>query len=195
MNSTIVFDTETNGLPKNYKAPFSDVANWPRMVQLSWHEFVERPNGDFDTIGEMDFIIKPEGFDIPKDCSDLHGITLEIAMEKGTELEKVLNIFCKAAERASTIVCHNLNFDINILGAEMTRKNIFPIRNVENKICTMKASTELCKLSGRYGYKWPKLDELHEHLFGVSFEGAHNSANDVSATVRCYRELKRTGVL
>ncbi len=32
----LIFDTETTGLPKNYKAPVSDSENWPRAVQLSW---------------------------------------------------------------------------------------------------------------------------------------------------------------
>ncbi len=32
----LIFDTETTGLPKNYKAPVTDSDNWPRMVQVAW---------------------------------------------------------------------------------------------------------------------------------------------------------------
>ncbi len=32
----LFFDTETTGIPKNYKAPASDLKNWPRLVQLAW---------------------------------------------------------------------------------------------------------------------------------------------------------------
>ncbi len=32
----LFFDTETTGLPANYKAHFTDVHNWPRVVQLAW---------------------------------------------------------------------------------------------------------------------------------------------------------------
>ena len=32
----LTFDSETTGLPKNYKAPLSDSDNWPRLVQLGW---------------------------------------------------------------------------------------------------------------------------------------------------------------
>jgi hypothetical protein len=32
----LFFDTETTGLPKNYKAPVTDLNNWPRLVQLAW---------------------------------------------------------------------------------------------------------------------------------------------------------------
>jgi hypothetical protein len=32
----LFFDTETTGIPNNYKAPASDSKNWPRLVQISW---------------------------------------------------------------------------------------------------------------------------------------------------------------
>lgn len=32
----LIFDTETTGLPKKWKAPLDDFDNWPRMVQLAW---------------------------------------------------------------------------------------------------------------------------------------------------------------
>ncbi len=37
----IIFDTETVGLPKSWNAPFSDLENWPRMVQIAWMIFDE----------------------------------------------------------------------------------------------------------------------------------------------------------
>ena len=30
----LIFDTETTGLPRNFKAPITDTDNWPRVVQL-----------------------------------------------------------------------------------------------------------------------------------------------------------------
>jgi len=32
----LIFDTETTGLPRNFKAPITDTDNWPRVVQLAW---------------------------------------------------------------------------------------------------------------------------------------------------------------
>jgi hypothetical protein len=32
----LFFDTETTGIPRNYKAAVSDLANWPRVVQLAF---------------------------------------------------------------------------------------------------------------------------------------------------------------
>lgn len=66
------FDTETAGLPKNFSAPTTDVDNWPRLVQLSWILTDERKEV---------FIIRPDGFTIPEEASNVHGITTERASE------------------------------------------------------------------------------------------------------------------
>ncbi len=57
-------------------------------------------------------------------------------------------------------------------------------------VCTMKSSTDHCKLQGRgFSFKPPKLAELHRFLFGEYFEGAHDAMIDVEATMRCFLEL------
>ena len=42
-------------------------------------------------------------------------------------------------------------------------------------------STDFCAIQGPYGYKWPKLSELHFKLFRTHFEEAHNAAVDIAA--------------
>ncbi|MDZ7774594.1 MAG: DNA polymerase III subunit alpha [Bacteroidales bacterium] len=41
------------------------------------------------------------------------------------------------------------------------------------------------------GYKRPNLTELHQKLFGETFDEAHNATADVEATARCFLELVR----
>ena len=73
----LFFDTETTGLTKKYDAPSSDLDNWScRLVQLSWIMKDENQT----LLSQGDFIIKPEGFEIPKESSNVHGITTEIAL-------------------------------------------------------------------------------------------------------------------
>jgi DNA polymerase III epsilon subunit-like protein len=60
---------------------------------------------------------------------------------------------------------------------------------------SMTSSVDFCKIPGKYGYKYPQLQELHKELFGVGFDDAHNSAADVEATLKCFQELKRRGIL
>ena len=32
----LIFDASPIGKPKDYKAPFTDTFNWPRLIHLSW---------------------------------------------------------------------------------------------------------------------------------------------------------------
>ena len=57
----LFFDTETTGVPQDYKAPSSDTDNWPRMVQLAW--ILTDDEGSRLHSGNL--IIRPDGFEIP----------------------------------------------------------------------------------------------------------------------------------
>jgi DNA polymerase III epsilon subunit-like protein len=187
----LFFDTETTGLPRNWKAPVSDLNNWPRMVQLAYLYYDAQGN----MMDSGDYIIKPEGFTIPANVSRIHGITTKRAMEEGCTLKTVLQNFNTLIAEAETLVAHNMNFDEKILGAEFLRmgmKNPIPAKP---KICTMQTTTNFCAIPGPYGYKWPKLSELHRKLFGCDFEEAHNAAVDITATAKCFWELRRIGKL
>lgn len=184
----LFFDTETTGLPKDYKAPSSDLDNWScRLVQLSWIMKDEKQN----LLSQGDFIIKPEGFEIPAESSNVHGITTEIAKEKGLDLKKAVYYFLGACRMADLIIGHNVNYDMHVVGAELIRtwgKDF--IENLPTAD-TMLASIDLCKIPGKYGYKYPKLMELHNKLFGCDFEDAHNSFADISATEKCFWEMRK----
>lgn len=187
----LFFDTETTGLPRNWKAPVSDLNNWPRLVQLAWLYY----DKDGNKLSGNNFIIKPEGFSIPSDAARIHGISNERAMREGAVLQSVLNEFQTLISQSSHLVAHNMSFDEKIVGAEFLRKNMTNAISAKNRICTMEKSTNFCKLDGPYGYKWPKLSELHYKLFGTGFEEAHNAAVDINATAKCFFQLKKIGVL
>ncbi|OFX57988.1 MAG: DNA polymerase III subunit epsilon [Bacteroidetes bacterium GWA2_30_7] len=185
----LFFDTETTGLPKNYKAPVSDLNNWPRLVQLAYLYYDKNGN----KISGGDYIIKPEGFTIPKDASRIHGISTERALEEGEILSKVLLHFHELINEAETLVAHNMSFDEKIVGAEFLRAEMENLIPSKTKICTMHSTTNFCKLHGPYGYKWPKLSELHYKLFNTHFDEAHNASVDINATAKCFWELRRIG--
>ncbi|MCF6307513.1 MAG: 3'-5' exonuclease [Flavobacteriaceae bacterium] len=186
----LFFDTETTGLPKNWKAPVTDLNNWPRMIQIGW---ILSDNGN--RIDTGNFIIKPENFTIPFEASKVHGITTEKAIAEGVDLENLLRKFNNLIAQSNFIVAHNIDFDKMILGAELLRKNVASNFQRTPKICTMKSATNYCQIPGNYGYKWPTLSELHIKLFGKNFEGAHDAFADIEATEKCFWELKRRGVL
>ncbi|MDI9320313.1 MAG: 3'-5' exonuclease [Phycisphaerales bacterium] len=187
----LFFDTETTGLPRNWKALVSELNNWPRLVQLAFLYYDNNGN----KISGGDFIIKPEGFTIPTDVSRIHGISTERAIREGQSLRAVLLNFQSLIGQASYLVAHNMSFDEKIVGAEFLRNGMQNSIQTKNKICTMEKTTNFCAIDGPYGYKWPKLSELHYKLFRTGFEEAHNAAVDITATAKCFWELKRKNIL
>jgi len=189
----LIFDTETTGLPKRWKAPITDTDNWPRCIQIAWQLHDEFG----DLVEHQDFLIKPNGFNIPYDAEQIHGISTQLATENGEELETVLKNFNEAISKATFIVGQNVKFDLNIMGCEYFRAktntslNEMPVLDT----CT-EVTANLCQIpGGRYGkFKLPTLTELHQHLFNTPFGDAHNATADVEATTRCFLELIRQKV-
>ena len=190
----LIFDTETTGLPQNYNAPLSDSDNWPRMVQLAWQIHDEQGL----LIENHNIIVKPEGYTIPFNAVKIHGISTEKALEEGKPLEEVIQQFVETLTEDTIIIGHNIEFDINILGAEMFRKNVETKKLTDLALIDTKESgTNYCQIPGGRGggFKWPTLSELHQKLFGNAFDEAHNAAADVNATARCFFELVRLNVI
>lgn len=187
----LVFDTETTGLPKNFHAPVTDLDNWPRLVQIGW---VRCDKQGREIEGE-EFLIKPEGFTIPAAATKIHKITTQRARARGIPLADALAIFSEMLTQSTVVVSHNMGFDAKVLGAEGIRKNtpldFFAVR----KICTKTASTEFCQLPGYGRYKWPKLSELHEALFGMPGREGHTALADARTCAKCFFELRRLGIV
>jgi len=187
----LFFDTETTGLPKNRKAPVSDLNNWPRLVQIAWLQY----DSSEKQISSCNHIIKPQGFTIPYDAAKVHSISTERAINEGVSLRIVLNEFSKAISQSMFLVAHNMSFDEKIVGAEFLRENIPNSLFQTSRICIMVSSTDFCQIPGSYGYKYPTLSELHFELFNTSFKETHNAAVEVRACAKCFFELKRIGVI
>jgi len=188
----LIFDTETTGLPKNFNAPLSDSDNWPRMVQIAWQLHDELGN----ILENKDYIIKPEGYDIPFNAYRIHGISTEIANSEGVDLFEVLKEFSEVLKKVKVVSGHNVSFDYSIVGAEFIRKNVEDSLKNKPIVDTMLFGTDLCKLPGGRGgkFKSPKLEELYEKLFGNKFDEAHNAAADVNATAQAFFEMLRQGI-
>ena len=186
----LIFDTETTGLPKNWKAPITDTDNWPRCVQIAWQLHDEMG----ELIEDQNYLIKPDNFEIPYESQKIHGISTELALADGKNLDEVLEKFNLALEKSSYVIGHNVSFDINVIGCEFYRQQIKNSLSSKKLLDTCTEDTALlCELPGGRGgkYKLPTLLELYEFLFDVSFKEAHNATADVEATARCFLELIR----
>lgn len=185
-NKILFFDTETNGVIPKYSNNYND---YPRIVQICWIVADEEGN-----IEKTDcYIIKPVDFDIPESASKIHGITKQKALESGSEIENVIQKFLTDLSGCNAIVGHNVSFDLNVLKGELIRLQIDT--NALDKMpsyCTMKLTVDYCQIRSNnpyHKYKYPKLVELYEKLFGEKFDNIHNAEADVAATMKCFFEL------
>jgi DNA polymerase-3 subunit alpha len=189
----LIFDTETTGLPKRWDAPITDTGNWPRCVQIAWqlHDHMGK------LIEHQDYLIKPEGFNIPYDAENVHGISTELAEAEGLPMAEVLEKFNIALNKSKFIVGQNLKFDINIMGCEFHRFGIeSPMSSMPVLDTCTEVTASLLQLPGGRGgkFKLPTLTELYSYLFNIPFAEAHNATADVEATTRCFFELIRTEI-
>jgi len=195
MSFTLFIDTETTSkyhfkLPENHHTQ-------PHLVQIG----ALLLDGDRRVRGEMNLIIRPDGWTIPKEASCIHGITQEIANECGVCLCDALMVFFQLHAAADTVVAHNIDFDQAVINCAAhrtaTRLEIAAspaLFRYKATFCTMRAMTPICQLPGSYGdYKWPKLQEAYLHAFGSEFDGAHDAMADVRACASLYWWLKDGG--
>lgn len=191
MKKILFFDCETNGLPIDYKASYTDINNWPRVIQLAW--LLTDEEGQH--LNHNCALIKPEGWQVPTEpfWAD-NGFTQARSESEGVPIKNVLNQLMLDKQQADILVAHNLNFDHRIVWAEYIRNDMEP-RSGMHKICTMMKSTSYCKIPGKRGFKWPTLAELHQVLFNKGFEGAHDAMADVIACRDSFFELLKRGVI
>jgi DNA polymerase III subunit epsilon len=187
----LFFDTETTGLPKNWKAPVTDTKNWPRITQLAWQVYDDTGK----LVRERCELIKPDGWTIPdeKFFRD-NNMSTERCEKEGVDLLPLLKSFIEQAGSADYLIAHNMSFDEKIIECEMVRAKLEYI-DKPNKLCTMKESTDYCKIYKWGKYKWPTLSELHVKLFKEDFDGAHDALADVKACAKSFFELKKRKVM
>jgi DNA polymerase III epsilon subunit-like protein len=187
----VFFDTETTGIPRRWDAPVTDLANWPRVVQVAWMSCTATG----EELACCETIIQPDGFQIPLETSRIHGITTERARNEGRLLALVLEEFAQVVRGCKSLVAHNISFDAAVLGAEFLRAGLPNPLATRKQICTMLSATNYCRLPGSRGFKWPKLKELHEKLFGSTQDETHRALADVRACAKCFFELQRRGII
>lgn len=187
----LFFDCETTGKPIDYKASYEDLGNWPRVTQLAWMLC----NDLGEIIDQRQSLIFPDGWEIPNEQFFIdNNMSTARCAEHGQPIHGELKLLMAAKEQAAVLVAHNLSFDHRVVWAEFIRNGMEPKRGM-HKICTMVKSTNYCQLPGKRGYKWPKLTELHQHLFNKDFDGAHDAMADVIALKDCFFELVKLGVI
>lgn len=125
----------------------------------------------------------------------MHGI-YDKDVEDAPYVEKIIDQMLKYLNTTAVVVGHNIEYDETVIRFELERLGRKGDYQPISSCCTMRSSTDYCKLQGRgFSFKPPRLNELHKHLFGDFFEGAHNAMVDVESTARAFGELVKRGVI
>lgn len=194
----LFFDTETSDFIKKSLPANDPEQAWTVQIGAILASQTEE-------LGQMNVIIKANGRSMNYYAQEVHGITVERADLEGIEELEAAEQFGKLLRQAELVVCHNFVFDWNYV-YQMMERNLDGLSDEARSAfyldlpnhCTMKdkAVVKMCGLKNKAGkLKWPKLIELHEHLFSEGFDGAHDAYADISATKRCFFELVNRGVI
>ena len=183
----LFFDTETTG-KYNFGAGVGHPTQ-PYLVQLAaiLTDDAGKERAAFHTI------IKPDGWTVPLEAAQIHGISTEIAESCGLPLAEAMSCFYGLASIADELVAHNSAFDVAVLSTVFARLQLTGFQSLftDKRItCTMLGSTDFCRIPGRRGYKWPSLQEAHCHFYGQRFDGAHDAMADTRACLRVAFALK-----
>ena len=197
-NIKLFIDTETTGLPLNNNLPYTDLKNWPYLVQVAL--IIEDDN--YGILAKRNIILKPNGYTIPESATKIHGISNERAVKNGEDRDKVISFLDLALYKSDIIIGHNVSFDLNVIKSEIIRtkgiENALFKKKKHIVIDTMKMGRNICKIPNLSFHtrlslpnKYPKLDELYYKLFNKHFNNQHDAMADVQAAYDCYYELKR----
>lgn len=199
-NLILTHDTETTGFP-DWKSP-SESEHQPHIVDIC--AMLWTPDGEL--VDEIEFMIKPDGWVIPDDVAELHGITTEIAQANGIDEIEALAAYGQIHKRASLRVAHNVAFDDRIIRIGIMR--FFGEAPAERykekpKFCTALKSKPVCQLppteamkatNFKNTFKTPSLPEALKFLCDEDMEEAHRARPDTESCAKIYFALRKLGV-
>jgi DNA polymerase III subunit epsilon len=192
----LALDTETTGFPLGGQP--DNHPGQPRLVQLGLllldDGWIERAS--------VSLIVRPDGWEVPAEAANVHGITTEVALACGVPALTALSVYTNLRRRATALVAHNAKFDLQIMAIEIARSgkqvNLSPIKVV----CTMELAKPVLRIPTTQrmldagftdaDFKPPSLAECHQHFFGTPVNGAHDALADARACARIYYKLSET---
>ena len=184
----VVCDTETNGL-FDFRRP-AEAPGQPRLASAAFIFLTPT----FEIEREHHVFIRPDGWTMTPGASEKNGLTDELLRSKGVSVRNVLDAWNMLLDQGVTFIAHNASFDINVMKGELLRAGLRDRTDETFWFCTMKASTPICRIPAKRGFKWPKLMEAYEYFFDEQFENAHEALADARACAAVFKKLTELGV-
>lgn len=178
----LIFDTETSGFITNRD---SDDPKQGRLVQIACQLYTEYGK----LLAEYSTLVKPRNEWVMQ-AEHIHGLRKEWVDMYGVYTAQALEPFIAMAKRADVIVGHNISFDLRVIKNEEVAIDRDILPEEFGIFCTMKWYKPILKLPAkRYGFKFPKLQEVYKHLYEEEFDNAHDAMADVRATARIFFDI------
>ncbi|HEX4843172.1 MAG TPA: 3'-5' exonuclease [Limnobacter sp.] len=181
----LFFDTETTGLPV-WSSP-SDAPEQPHLVELA---AVLVNTNTLETHQTLSVIVRPDGWTIPQETIDVHGITNEVAQQVGVPEKLAVQMLLALVAGADKRVCYNRTFDQRIIRIALKRYGFDEATQEEwartdDFECAMLRAKAHLKLG-----KQCKLSEAFESIMGVPMAGAHRAMTDTRACLDIYLAMR-----
>jgi DNA polymerase III epsilon subunit-like protein len=191
--NTLFFDTESTGIPV-WDRPSGHPVQ-PHIVELA---AVLESNETGEVVGTAHAIIKPDGWVIPPDMTEIHGISMERAMDEGIPEREAVWQFLELYRHCSLRVAHNTTFDNRMIRIGL--KRFYPegvVEHVPDKewknrelyFCTLQAAKK--DIGGRSGHT---LAECYKHYTGKDLADNHSAVPDTEACREIYHVMKKRGL-
>ncbi|WP_395757810.1 3'-5' exonuclease [Achromobacter sp. EB05] len=176
-----------------FKDP-SEHPDEPHIVQLA-AALVDLDSRE--TVASLDLVVRPDGWSIPDEVTEVHGITTEYAMAVGVPEALALSLFLEMWAGRKRIA-HNESFDARIIRIAQHRAG-----ELEHDLerwktgtaeCTARLATPILKLpptakmvaANRHHYKTANLSEAVLFFTGKPLENAHSALADVRGCMDVY---------
>ena len=195
INDVLFFDTETTGIPDRAWNWDNDFMQYPHVVQIAWIHGCKMES----------HIIRPDGWEIPDETVDIHGISMEKAMTEGEPFALVIDKFIADCHDAGLICGHNIHFDTAIIKANILRelgREYYDANDVESalykgkRIDTMRSTMKWVDARRQNGaVKFPNLGELYSRCFPGETFPAHDALEDTKAVARCLPIIVEMGLV
>ncbi len=174
----VAFDTETTGL---------DVQK-EHIIQLS---LVKVETADWSVIDQRDWYILPEGdFTIPAEAEAVHHISKDFLLEHGVSLRSVYSELVAFTDGSDMLSYNGNGYDAPILHYNLKRLGLdfeFEGRTWYDALLLERIHTagQTDPITGEKLQN--NLTSAYTRYYGHPFEGAHNSLDDVMATIEVFK--------
>jgi DNA polymerase III subunit epsilon len=165
-----------------------------RIIEIAW----EICSSSKEIVTSLSFLIKPNGFTIPPDVTEIHHITNEDAMAHGILITDALTLMTDQMRihEVSTIVTYNTKFDLSVILNEMRLNNLSSLIDPFFAHCIHDPLVRARKLRFTFEdctdqHNLPRdLHSVYYYLFNQACPWpAHHAINDVKACREIYHEM------